>query len=187
MEQLIQRLQRDLYAKESPGVIMCNLREKWLDKFLEKYDCNKDALTLGFLLADFKLQEAMNLRKPNDHMRMSIDYAEQVFGRFEVPDDIKKIVFEIIETHHGGEQKYIESKLFKNADCMGFLEPRGFLHVFGKYYTQHSEEKFNDAFNMAMNKADEKLQLVDLDEETIKEATMLYEKLVWIKERSGIK
>ncbi len=187
MQDLLSKLKRDLYLKQAPGVILCNLRESWLEKFVAKYPCNIDALMLGFMLADFRLQEAMQLHKINEHIRMGVDYAHQVFERHEIAKDIQEIVLEIITTHHGGEQKHTESKLFMNADCMGFLEPKGLMHIFGRYYTEQSEEKFEEAVQSALYKAEEKLALVNLDEETIKEANLLFEKIKWMVERMGIK
>jgi len=174
VQQLIPKLQNDLYKKDTPGVILLELRRYWLNKFIEKYKCDEEALELGFLLSDFKLQEATMLRKQNEHMRMALDYATQVFENYDLSSDRQQIVFEIIRTHHGGTQTHIESKLVKNADCLAFLEPKGWMHYFGSFYLAKTEDGFNDAFNKVDVKLKEKIELVDLDPETLAEANKLY-------------
>lgn len=184
IQELTDKLQRELYFKKYPGEVILHLREMWLEKLIIKHPCNLDALMLGFMLADFKLDEAIALRKPDEHIRMARDYAEQAFERYsDIPEEIRVISLEIINTQHGGTQKYIESKLFKNADALSTLEPKGILHTFGTLY----EEKNEQGFNLALKRLDEKIEFqftqVDLDSDTIQEAQMLMEKYTWLRSR----
>ncbi len=184
IEELTRKIQRDLYSKNNPGSVILSLREKWLEIFTQSYNVNIDALMLGFMLADFKLQESIDLRKQTDHIRMALDYANQAFERYsEIPKDLQEIVIEIIATHHGGSQNYTESKLFKNAVAMSMLEPKGWIHQFSLIY----DGKDDDSFQFAIKKIDEKFEemflLVDLDENTINEANLLKEKYAWFRKR----
>jgi len=184
IQELTLKVQRELYAKLLPGEVLLNIRENWLEKLLETHHCNVEALMLGFMFADFKLQEATDLRKPNDHIRMSLDYARQAFDRYsEISLDDQNIVLEIIETHHGGNHNHIESKLFKNADSLAFLEPKGWFHFFSLNY----DNKGDQSFGFAMKKLDEIIEdrylHVDLNDEVVAEAKLLKEKYEWMKLR----
>jgi len=184
IQELTDKLQRELYSKYMPGEVLLNLREKWLEKFLETYKCNVEALMLGFMFSDYKLQEATELRKQIEHIRMAHDYAEQAFERYsDISQETQKIVLEIIDSHHGGTHKYIESKLFKNADALAFLEPKGWMHFFASKYDNKGEDSFKSALKMVEEKIEEKSQLVDLDDTTIAEAKLLKEKYEWFKGR----
>lgn len=183
MTPLIEKLQRDLYSKELPGVVLLNLREKWLETFLKKHTCNQEALLLGFMLCDYKLQEATMLRKTHEHTRMASDHARQLFLSYELPPSVQEIVLEMIETHHTGTQKFIEAKLLRNAECMADLEPKGILHTFGRNYTSYTESSFTDAFKYLFQNAQKKVSVVDLDQETVDEARSLFERLEWMKTR----
>lgn len=183
MTPLIEKLQRDLYSKDLPGVVILNMREKWLETFLTKYDCNQEALLLGFMLCDYKMQEATMLRKVHEHVRMAADHARQLFLSYEVPHSVQEIVLEMIETHHRGDQKFIESKLLKNAECMADLEPKGFLHTFGRSYSSYSESSFTETFTSIFQNAQTKVDSVNLDQDTIAIANELFEQLSWMKNR----
>lgn len=185
IQELTNKLQRDLYAKSQPGEIILNLREQWLEKFLQKYQGNMDALMLGFMFSDYKLQEAFNLRKQGEHIRMALDYATQAFERYnEIPQEVQTITLEIIKTHHGGEAIHLESKLFRNACAISQLEPKGWLHNFGTTYEDRGEESFAFTQRRLSEKIDESFLLIDLDEETIQEAQKLKEQYNWTHTRA---
>ncbi len=184
IQELSDRLQRELYAKNLPGSVILNLREKWLEKFLLRYSPNIEALMLGFMLSDFKMQEANDLRKPHEHIRMAYDYAKQAFERYtEIPIEVQQISLEVISAHHGATTSCLESKLFKNACGLACLEPKGWMFLFRSFY----EDKSEDSFAFALKKIDEKISesmlLVDIDSETIAEANFLKEKYEWMKNR----
>ncbi len=174
LEKLIQRLQNELYSKELPGDIILDLRDKWIDIFLNKYECDIEALTLGFILADYKLQEATMLNKSSQHIRMAVTYADQILEKYEVTGEKKDKIIEIIQTHNGGEQKYLESKLFMNACSISYLEPKGWLNLFNSIYKTPGELFFHEALDKTIKKIEEKKELINLDDETINEAEKLY-------------
>jgi hypothetical protein len=178
MRNIIEKLQRELYAKANPGVVLLNLREKWLEKFLTKHKCDQDILLMGFMLADYKLQVATQLRKPQDHIRMSMEYANQIFETYNVDASAKEVITEIVETHHNGKQRFIESKLFRNAEAMALLDPEGFMFNFGNIYSAESTHNEVKTFiQKAVLDAEKRLSIIDLDDETIDGANHLYANL----------
>ena len=179
MKALIKSLRDDLYSKPAPGKILNDITEIKLKKLSKKYEHNYDALWLGSCLADLFITEAKDTGDIKKHVPMALDYAANLIRENDISDQEAEIILEVIETHHGGEQKHIESKLYKNADCFKFLDPKGVFHIFAVFYDK-SESGFKKAIQYAMYKVDEKYNLVDIDEETKKEAKQLYDHWLWI-------
>ncbi|MDQ6985178.1 MAG: hypothetical protein Q9M91_01365 [Candidatus Dojkabacteria bacterium] len=187
MKQLIKKLRSDLYAKPIPGVVLNDLMEVKLKKLAKKYKHDSEALWIGSYVADLFIVEARrDTGNHMNHLPIASEYAKnELFPNYNFTDHQQEIILEIIEKHHSSEEKkYIETKLFTNADCFKFLEPKGAFHLFGAVYGREGGD-FKKAIDMVMFKAQEKYDLVDLDKETIVEATLLYDKLMWMLERSG--
>ncbi len=184
MKNLIQTIKKELYSKPAPGEVLNNLTDKKLNELTKKYKHNSDVLWLGTYLADLFIWESKEGGNIKDHIPMALNYAKKIFKKNDISEDKAKIIFEIIETHHGGKQKYIESKLYKNADCFKFLDPKGVFHIFTMFY-KNTEESFKKAIQYAMFKVDEKYKLIDLDKELKAEAKELYDKWQWIFQYMG--
>lgn len=191
MSDLINNLKSELYAKPSPGLVLNQIADAKLLEFANKYQ-NHDhqALWIGSYLSDMYITEAIKVGDINKHVPMAIDRAKALIKEENINNNQAEIIFEIISTHHGGEQKHIESKLFKNADCFKFLMPRGVFHIFGAMYGRSTntdpQAKFKEAMQYTMYKVEEKIALVDLDEATIKEAQELYDHWQFFFSRTGV-
>lgn len=175
MKELIDELKSILNSKPAPGPILNNLTEVKLKELSKNYKHDSDALWIGSLIADMFITEAKDTGNILLHVPMALDYAKEIIKKNSIPKNQAEIVLELIETHHGGEQKFIESKLYKNADCFKFLDPKGVFHIFSAFY-KNDEASFKEAIEYAMFKLEEKYSLIDLDEKTINEAKDLYNK-----------
>lgn len=181
---LIKRIKKELYAKPAPGEVLNNITEKKLKELAKRYEHNHDALWLGAYLADLFIWEAKESGDITKHVPMAIDYARTVIKKNKIGDEEADIILEIIKTHHGGKQKHIESKLYKNADCFKFLDPKGVFHIFSAFY-DNTEKGCQKAGEYAMFKVEEKYRLIDLDEELKEEAKMLYDRWQWFFDKMG--
>ncbi len=182
MDDLIARIRKELYSKPAPGEVLNNITDKKLVELASKYPHNNDALWLGTYLADLFITEAKDTGDITKHIPMAIEYTKQLIIDEKIPDEMSGIIIELIETHHGGPQKYIESKLFKNADCFKFLDPKGVFHIFSAF-DDETEAGFKKAIEYTMFKVDEKYKLVDLDDELKSEANELYDRWQWFFKR----
>lgn len=187
IEELIQDLRKQLYSKAIPGKLLNNIMDKKLKEFAPRCEHDPVALWIGSYLADLFIVEAREQTGNHmEHVPMAAKYArEEIFSNCDLTDEQQEIILEIVETHHGGEQKHIESKLFTNADAFKFLEPEGVFHLFGAYY-QRTDQDFEATMQNVMFKVDEKFHLVDLDEETKREAKELYDRWQYFFERTGV-
>lgn len=191
MTDLLSRLKTDFYAKPSPGPILNELGETKLRELAARYpDHNHFALWVGAYLADLFITEAISTGDITRHVPMALDYTEQVIANEHISKADADIIREIIRTHHGGEQKHLESKLFKNADCFKFLLPRGVFHIFGTMSERSKATdpvaKFAEAMQYTMFKVDEKYSLVDLDDQLKAEANELYDRWQYFFAQVGV-
>lgn len=191
MQTIVDSLRSELYSKPSPGYILNTITDEKLLTLSNKYpEHNKDSLWIGAYLSDLYITEAIQSGDKALHIPMAVERAKKLIKDQGVPAKLAEIILEIITTHHGGEQKHIESKLFKNADCFKFLDPRGVFHIFGAMY-QRSEltgpmERFVEAMQYTMFKVEEKYTLVDLDDQLKSEAKELYDHWQYFFARVGV-
>ena len=191
MQDLINRLKAESHAKPSPGVILNTLGEDKLKALVARYpDHNSHALWIGAYLADMFITEAIATGDITKHVPMALDYAKKLIEEERIARPDAEIILELIATHHGGKQKFLESKLFKNADCFKFLLPRGVFHIFGAMHGRSDEidpsKKFGEAMQYAMFKVEEKFRLVDLDDELKAEAKELYDHWQFFFDQVGV-
>jgi hypothetical protein len=186
MQDLTQLAKSELEAKKAPGPILNQIFEAKLREIAKRYPHNKNALWIGSYLADIMIQDAKEKGDLNQHVPMALSHAEGFITKHGISDQDAEIIREVVATHHGGEQKHIESKLFKNADCFKFLNPRGVFHIFSAFYTEPTPEKFAEAMQYTMFKVEEKYRLVDLDDELKKEAQELYDRWQWFFNQTDV-
>lgn len=175
MQELITKLRENLYSKPAPGLILNNLFEKKLKELESEFkgEIDHEALWIGSYIADLFITEAKDKGDITEHVPMAIKFAKEIIKEYKINTTQADKIIEIISTHHGGEQKYLESKLFKNSDCFKFLLPEGVFHIFSANY-KNNPENLDEAMNFALFKIDEKHKLVDLNDKLIKEAEKLY-------------
>lgn len=181
---LIKNLKKELSSKVAPGEVFNNIMEDKLQKIARKYKHNHELLLIGSYLSDIKLDEAIILKDLSKHVDLALKYSNDIFKKYNFSVEEIEIVKEIIQTHHGGEQTHIESKIFKNADNFKFLEPKGWMHLFGRYY-EDGEISFKLAAQRTLYKVEEKYSLVDM-EELKEEAKYLYRHAKEVFDRIGV-
>jgi hypothetical protein len=186
MKKLIKKLRKEIYKKPAPGPVLLKLADQKLREISQGYEHNADALWIGSYLADFFIWEAIQAKDIKKHVPMAAEYAKELAETHNISKSELDIILEIIETHHGGKQKYIESKLYKNADCFKFLEPEGAFHIFSAFYDE-TEESMKKAMEYLMFKIEEKYGLVDLNDELKNEAKKLYNQWHWFFKRTDYK
>jgi len=174
---LIATLREELYSKRSPSEVLNNITEAKLIEFLKQYPCNEEALWIGSYLADLFITEARVRGDIKLHVPMALEYAKKIFEREQIPVTEQQIIIELIATHHGGKQKYLESKLYKNADCYKFLLLKGQLDLFPIFY-DGSEISYQQAVEYIVSKIQEKYRLADLNNEIKADAKRLYQESV---------
>lgn len=179
-ESLIQHLKTEVSTRTSPGPVLNNIMFRYIDDFSRKYKINSDLIYIGGMLSDIRLDEAIGENRIQDHIEMAVRYFGELIDEYEISKDDSEIIIEIIETHHGGAQKFIESKIFRNADNFKFLEPRGCFHYLGSLYENHTDDELDEVINEVIRKLEEKLKLTDLDDETIELANDLFNKNISI-------
>ena len=114
---------------------------------------------LGAILMDFKLGEATELRKKEEHAELSVAAAEKLLHGLLDSEKLGKVLA-CIKEHHSQSFSYIESEICANADCYRFLSPRGFLsflHSLG-----NKKMSFKDSLVYAEEKAEEKWAILSL-------------------------
>lgn len=179
MQRLIKKLKAELYSKPSPGEVLNTITDNKLIEISKSYLHNHDCLWVGTYLADLFITEAKGTGDIKKHVPMALEYAHEIIASENIQKQDAEIILEIIATHHGGKQKHIESKLFKNADCFKFLDPKGVFHIFSAMY-DGTEKGFEKAIQYTMFKVEEKFSLVDLNDDLITEANELHDHWDWI-------
>ena len=180
---LITKLEAELATKQTPGPILDEIMFRRLKQFGSRYEHNHDLLMTGALLGDIRIDEARTAGDKSKHVEMALDYLDTLKVEHSIPKDDYEIIYEVVATHHGGEQNHIESKIYKNADNFKFLEARGCFHFFGAVYNDHTSEGLLKAVEFVKVKLDEKLKLTDLDQEALDEARTLHDFNLGVLER----
>lgn len=173
-KEVIDALRDELSAKVSPGPILDEIMFRRLETFSKNLEHNHDLLLIGATLGDIRIDEARAKGDKDAHVKLALDYAREVYKKYSISSEDQDVIDEVIRTHHGGAQKYTESKIYKNADNFKFLETRGCFHFFGALYTQHDSTGLNDVVERVKGKLNEKLELTDLNENVVIEAKELY-------------
>ena len=117
---------------------------------------------IGTRLMDFKLGQALQEKRQNEHVKMSAEAAEEFLNRYKIDEKIKIKIINCIEAHHK-EVPYMckEAEIVANADCYRFLTARGFFSAVIGYAKMGLG--FDDALNRIEGKVDEKAAIVSLD------------------------
>lgn len=176
LTRLITQLKTDLNSKPAPGEVLNHLMEEKLKELEAQYkdQIDRTVLWIGSLIADLFIYEAKESGDITKHVPMALEYVKQVIKDNKIPTAQAEIILEIIATHHGGEQKFLESKLYKNADCFKFLLPEGVFHIFSAFY-KNDLTSLKEAMEHTIFKIDEKYKLVDLNNQLKAEAKELYD------------
>ena len=96
----------------------------------EGMDYNEEAIWLAAYLHDWGGYQKW-LQPGIEHYDRSVEVARDFLAERGCPEDLKNLVLEIIQYHHGGSpDRSIESKLFTDADMLDLLGVVGVLRIF---------------------------------------------------------
>ncbi len=131
------------------------------------YNADIDIVLIALALMDSKLPEAVRLKKPKEHVEMSLKAAKQILDEvYDLDDEKRKNILKCIEEHHGSSKYYsIESEVVANADCCKFLSPKGIMT-----YASILARRLNDfekEWEKLEFKMDEKIKYVSLEKEEL--------------------
>ncbi len=122
---------------------------------------NREVVLLVMILMDSQLGPALKLGKPNEHVRMAEEKANELFVAFsELTNDERENILCCIREHHGVEKFHsIESEVVCNADCYKFVSVAG---VVGGIKNSR-DMSLEDLVKLYLVKADEKWNALSLD------------------------
>lgn|GEM_PF-1656406 len=95
---------------------------------------NEEAIWLAAYLHDWGGYQKW-MQPGMEHYDRSVEVIREFLTERECPEDMKKLVLEIIAFHHGGDpDRSFESRIFTDADAIDLLGACGFARCFGMAY-----------------------------------------------------
>ncbi|MBN2100601.1 hypothetical protein JW710_01755 [Candidatus Dojkabacteria bacterium] len=92
---------------------------------------NTNIVRAGICLMDCMIGEALEQGRLEDHVKMSLEKANELMAQSDVGEEAKENIRHCILEHHGVKKFYsIESEICCNADCYKFASVEGFIYAF---------------------------------------------------------
>ncbi len=114
----------------------------------KQLNANADVVSLGALLMDIKLLEALHLKKAPEHIKMGVAASRDFLRSYGAEPKLIDAVIHCIEAHHGTiPYQSIEAEICANADCYKFLTTKNWLNFFAATNDEepgYAEQKFNE-------------------------------------------
>lgn len=146
----------------TPIPVHFNLSEKKAVELAKKLNADETIASVGAMLMDLKLGQALKEQRLPEHVAMSSEAAKEFLEKFDLDNETKDKIINCIEAHHGKVGfKCIEAEICANADCYRFIHPKGFF----AYLTLLGKRNYNfeDCLNQAEMKMEEKNGILSLD------------------------
>lgn len=129
-------------------------------RLAKKLGANVEIVETGTLLMDCLIGQALQEGRLKDHIKMSLEKANELLEKSGLSDKDKENVRHCIAEHHGAEKFYsLESEICCNADCYRFASIKGFAYAI-RYLR---DMPFSDLIALLSEKLNEKWGLVSLD------------------------
>ncbi len=129
-------------------------------RLAKELGANVDIVEAGTLLMDCLIGQAIQERKLEKHIEMSLAKVNELLKKSKLSDKQKENIRHCITEHHGSDKFYsLESEICCNADCYRFISIKGFSYAM-RYLREMS---FDDLVNLLEKKVNEKWGLVSLD------------------------
>ena len=126
-------------------------------------NANINIVTLGSILADYKLGQALSKNRLVEHVKMSANAARDLLVSLGVSsEDLEKIISCIEQHHWSSGWSNLESEIVANADCYRFLTPNGVIAFIKELSYRNMETK--EIINYVLQKAEEKWNILSLAE-----------------------
>lgn len=146
----------------SPIPIHFYIAEEKAIELAEKLNADKIIVKTGIVLMDLKIGQAIQEKRVNEHVAMSVKASKEFLEKFNLDQETKNKIINCVEAHHKHVPfTCIEAEICANADCYRFIHPKGFfayLHLLGK-----RNSSFEDALKQSEIKLDEKYNILSLD------------------------
>lgn len=114
----------------------------------------------GTLLMDCLIGQALQEKRLEDHIKMSLARANELLEKTELSNEDKENIRHCVIEHHGASNFYsLESEICCNADCYRFASIKGFAYAI-RYLR---DMPFPDLMKILSDKLDEKWKLLSLD------------------------
>lgn len=104
----------------------------------EFYHVSSDIVFISMCLMDLKLQDAKSLGKIEEHVAMSLAFAEEFLKEYDLTEIEYEMILSCIRTHHGSSSfSFKEAEVVANADCYLFIHPEGVFRYFSFLSRRH--------------------------------------------------
>jgi len=129
-------------------------------RLAEKLNADVNIVETGTLLMDCLIGKAINEKRLQDHVDMSLDRTNEMLIENDVSEEIKENIRHCVSEHHGVSKYHsLESEICANADCYRFISVEGFISAI-RYLR---DMPFNDLITLLDNKVEEKWGVLSLD------------------------
>lgn len=148
------------------------------------YEADEDIVLVGVYLMDYKLKEAGEIGKKQEHTAMASEFAKEFLNNYDITEEEKGKIINCIEAHHGKVPfNCIEAEICANADCYRFISPTGVFSYMCFLTTKL--DNLEAILTKVMAKMNEKYQMLSLDKakEELEESYQMFLKL--INKRNG--
>ncbi len=144
---------------DTPPVPILNLSTNKGKEIAQKLGANVDIVEAGTLLMDCALGRALKENRREEHVKMSLDLANELLIKSTINEDEKENIRRCILQHHGVDKFYsLESEICCNADCYRFISLKGFI-MQARYGRDMSFEEMVELFK---EKVDEKWNAISI-------------------------
>lgn len=146
----------------TPPPILFEISKKKALKLAEQLNADKIIVSVGILLMDLKLGQALKENRLSEHVAMSVAGAKEFLEQFSIDGEMKSKIINCVEAHHKDVPfNCIEAEICANADCYRFIHPRGFFAYLSLLAGERGLD-FPEILNQAEKKLDEKHAILSL-------------------------
>jgi hypothetical protein len=161
-EEAIQLARNEIMEFGSPDMEIFDISLDHGVRLASKLQANVNLVKIGVSMMDLKLGQSIKEGRVGEHIKMSVDAANDFLADKDIDASDKEVIINSIEAHHGGvEFNSIESEICTNADCYRFLHPRGIFVVFNIFKSRIKDTQ--KSLVMLDEKMEEKMNLMTLD------------------------
>lgn len=145
-----------------PSLNSHDVTNKKAQQIAKKLHADSFVISLGTRLMDVKLGEALRKGMLKKHVEMGASASKKFLDKFNMDAETSFKIMNCIEAHHEPLLwKCKEAEICANADCYRFIPLKNFLRAFLMYSKE--TDSFDDAFQHAIDKFNEKWNILSLD------------------------
>lgn len=145
-----------------PNILNLETSNEKGQELAKKLNADKNIVLLGTILMDIQLGRAFKEKKPQEHVKMSVEFTNNFLSNTKLSDEIKNKIINCVESHHGTKPYIcIEAEICANADCYRFIYPKNVL----TFLTDNVKNgmTFEKSLKFTIEKMEEKHKILSLD------------------------